>query len=299
MDKTRVKCIIVGVGGGIMAIKTTSIKSKNKKTYNYDPQSAAKEAYQSYRQLEASTPDYTTKIGKLAQDIANRERFSYNPATDAAYQYYADRYRRQGKLAMQDTVGQATQLSGGYDNSYANTVGQQQYNAYLAELGGVIPSLKDAALNTYNAEGNDLNNRLAALQAAQAARDGKIDAAYQRWATLQSAADAAVKAKTGGGGSGGRGGRRGSGGSSNATAIKNASLDTLAQSFGGELMAYRSAYAVNNGGAVNAPYTLDGQVVSGNRVDDNTQFRMIDYLVSEGFTKTRAKELLKYMGFSD
>ena len=278
-----------------MAIKTTSIKSKSKtKTYNYDPQSAAKEAYQSYRQLEASTPDYTTKIGKLAQDIANRERFSYNPATDAAYQYYADRYRRQGKLAMQDTVGQATQLSGGYDNSYANTVGQQQYNAYLAELGGVIPSLKDAALNTYNAEGNDLNNRLAALQAAQAARDGKIDAAYQRWATLQSAADAAVKAKT----SGGSGGRGGSGGY-NARAIKNASLDTLAQSFGGELMAYRSAYAVNNGGAVNAPYTLDGQVVSGNRVDDNTQLKMIDYLVSEGFTKTRAKELLKYMGFSD
>ena len=64
-------------------------------------------------------------------------------------------------------------------------------------------------------------------------------------------------------------------------------------------MAYRSAYAVNNGGAVNAPYTLDGQVVSGNRVDDNTQLKMIDYLVSEGFTKTRAKELLKYMGFSD
>ena len=121
----------------------------------------------------------------------------------------------------------------------------------------------------------------------------------KQWATLQSAADAAAKAKTGGG-SGGSGGRRGgSGGGSNATAIKNASLDTLAQSFGGELMAYRSAYAVNNGGAVNAPYTLDGQVVSGNRVDDNTQLKMIDYLVSEGFTKTRAKELLKYMGFSD
>ena len=275
----------------------TNNKSKSKKTYNYDLQRAAKEAYQSYRQLEASTPDFTSRIGKMALNIANRDGFSYNPATDAAYQYYADRYRRQGKLAMQDTVGQATQLSGGYDNSYANTVGQQQYNAYLAELGGVIPSLKDAALNTYNAEGNDLNNRLAALQAAQAARDGKIDAAYQRWATLQSAADAAAKVKTSGGGSGGR--RGGSGGSSNAAAIKNASLDTLAQSFGGELMAYRSAYAVNNGGAVNAPYTLDGQVVSGNRVDDNTQLRMIDYLVSEGFTKTRAKELLKYMGFSD
>ena len=273
-----------------MAIKTTSIKSKSKKTYNYDLQSAAKEAYQSYRQLEASTPDYTSKIGKLAQDIANRERFSYNPATDAAYQYYADRYRRQGKLAMQDTVGQATQLSGGYDNSYANTVGQQQYNAYLAELGGVIPSLKDAALNTYNAEGNDLNNRLAALQAAQAARDGKVDSAFKRWATLQSAATKATKGKTSGGGSGG---------SSNATAIKNASLDTLARSFGGELMTYRSAYAVNNGGAVNAPYTLGGQVVSGNLVDDNTQLKMIDYLVSEGFTKTRAKELLKYMGFKD
>ena len=166
----------------------TNNKSKSKKTYNYDPQRAAKEAYQTYRQLEASTPDFTSRIGKMALNIANRDSFSYNPATDAAYQYYADRYRRQGKLAMQDTVGQATQLSGGYDNSYANTVGQQQYNAYLAELGGVIPSLKDAALNTYNAEGNDLNNRLAALQAAQAARDGKIDAAYQRQSRQRPAA---------------------------------------------------------------------------------------------------------------
>ena len=272
-----------------MAIKTTSIKSKSKskKTYNYDPQSAAKEAYQSYRQLEASTPDYTTKIGKLAQDIANRERFSYNPATDAAYQYYADRYRRQGKLAMQDTVGQATQLSGGYDNSYANTVGQQQYNAYLAELGGVIPSLKDAALNTYNAEGNDLNNRLAALQAAQAARDGKIDAAYQRWATLQSAADAAVKAKTGGG-SGGSGGRRGGSGGYKSKDWRGMTTEQIAAIVGPDLMQMRSDEYTAKGNDTPQYY---------NKVSDGLVEKMVIAMTDSGMTKAQANAVIKYMGF--
>ena len=268
-----------------MAIKTTSIKSKSKtKTYNYDPQSAAKEAYQSYRQLEASTPDYTTKIGKLAQDIANREKFSYNPATDAAYQYYADRYRRQGKLAMQDTVGQATQLSGGYDNSYANTVGQQQYNAYLAELGGVIPSLKDAALNTYNAEGNDLNNRLAALQAAQAARDGKIDAAYQRWATLQSAADAAAKAKTGGGGSGGRGGS----GGYKSKDWRGMTTAQIAAIVGPDLMQMRSDEYTAKGNDTPQYY---------NTVSDDLVEKMVIAMTDSGMTKAQANAVIKYMGF--
>lgn len=273
-----------------MAIKTTSIKSKSKtktKTYNYDPQSAAKEAYQSYRQLEASTPDYTTKIGKLAQDIANRERFSYNPATDAAYQYYADRYRRQGKLAMQDTVGQATQLSGGYDNSYANTVGQQQYNAYLAELGGVIPSLKDAALNTYNAEGNDLNNRLAALQAAQAARDGKIDAAYQRWATLQSAADAAAQAKTSGG-RGGSGGRRGGSGGYKSKDWRGMTTAEIAAIVGPDLMQMRSDEYIAKGNDTPQYY---------NTVSDDLVEKMVIAMTDSGMTKAQANAVIKYMGF--
>lgn len=272
--------------------KNTTLNSVSKKTYTYDPTKAAAEAYTAYRRQEASAPDYTKQIDSLARQIANREPFSYNPASDAAYKYYADRYRQQGKLAMQDTIGQATQLSGGYDNSYANTVGQQQYNAYLRELNDVIPSLKSAALDAYNTDGNNLAAALSAYQAAQAANADKTDTLYQRWATLQSAADAANKPKSSGGG------RGGSGGSSNASAIKSASLDTLAASFGSELMKYRSDYAKTNGGNVNAPYLLDGQVTTSNLVDDNTQLKMIDYLVSEGFTKTRAKELIKYMGFA-
>lgn len=272
--------------------KNTTLDSVSKKTYTYNPTKAAAEAYTAYRRQEASAPDYTKQIDSLARQIANREPFSYNPASDAAYKYYADRYRQQGKLAMQDTIGQATQLSGGYDNSYANTVGQQQYNAYLRELNDVLPSLKSAALDAYNTDGNNLAAALSAYQAAQAANADKTDTLYQRWAALQSAADEANKPKSSGGG------RGGSGGSSNASAIKSASLDTLAASFGNELMKYRSDYATANGGNVNAPYLLDGQVTTSNLVDDNTQLKMIDYLVSEGFTKTRAKELLKYMGFA-
>lgn len=272
--------------------KNTTLDSVSKKTYTYNPTKAAAEAYTAYRRQEASAPDYTKQIDSLARQIANREPFSYNPASDAAYKYYADRYRQQGKLAMQDTIGQATQLSGGYDNSYANTVGQQQYNAYLRELNDVLPSLKSAALDAYNTDGNNLVAALSAYQAAQAANADKTNKLFQRWAKLQSATDKANKRKSNGGG------RRKSEGSSNASVIKSASLDTLAASFGSELMKYRSDYATANGGNVNAPYLLEGQVITSNLVDDKTELKMIDYLVSEGFTKTRAKELLKYMGFA-
>ena len=278
-----------------MAIKKTSIttKGQKKKTYTYNPAGAARDAYQRYRELEASEPDYSSRIGKLAKDIAGRKSFEYNPATDAAYQYYADRYRRQGKLAMQDTIGQATQLSGGYDNSYANTVGQQQYNAYLAELGGVIPSLKDAALNTYNAEGNDLNNRLAALQAAQAARDGKIDAAYQRWATMQSAADAAAQAaqaaKSGSSGRSGGGRSGGSGGGSGYTSKKWKGMTTaqIAAVVGPDLMQMRSDEYIGAGNDTPQYY---------NTVSDDLAEKMVISMVDSGMTKTQAKAVLKYMG---
>ena len=275
-----------------MAIKKTSIttKTQKKKTYRYTPAGAAKDAYQRYRELEASEPDYSSRIGKLAKDIAGRKKFSYNPTTDAAYQYYADRYRRQGKLAMQDTIGQATQLSGGYDNSYANVAGQQQYNAYLGELGDILPSLKEAALGVYTAEGDDLNNRLAALQAAQATRDGKIDAAYQRWATMQSAADAAAQAaKSGGSGRSGGGRSGGSGGGSGYTSKKWKGMTTaqIAAVVGPDLMQMRSDEYIGAGNDTPQYY---------NTVSDDLAEKMVISMVDSGMTKSQAKAVLKYMG---
>lgn len=50
---------------------------------------------------------------------------------------------------MRDTVGNASSLTGGYGNSYAVTAGQGAYNTHLEKLQDVIPSLMEAAYNSY------------------------------------------------------------------------------------------------------------------------------------------------------
>lgn len=100
--------------------------------------------------------------------ILNREKFSYDLNADALYQQYKDQYTLAGQTAMQDTMGQAAAMTGGYGNSYAQTVGQQQYQGYLQQLNDKIPELYELALNAYNQETSDLYNRYGMLSDAEA-----------------------------------------------------------------------------------------------------------------------------------
>ena len=75
----------------------------------------------------------------------NRGDFQFDVNADALYQQYKDHYTQPGKTAMQDTVGKAAALTGGYGSSYAQTVGQQAYQAHLKQLGaGVCPGPAEA-----------------------------------------------------------------------------------------------------------------------------------------------------------
>lgn len=94
----------------------------------------------------------------------DREDFSYDPERDPFYRQYAQTYRQLGRLAMEDTVGIATGLTGGYANSYAETAGQQAYNSYLQRLQDVLPTLYGNAYERYQAEGESLYNEAVWLQ---------------------------------------------------------------------------------------------------------------------------------------
>ena len=101
---------------------------------------------------------------KNAMDkILNREKFSYDLNGDALYQQYKDKYIQQGKMAMQDTMGQAAAMTGGYGNSYAASVGNQAYQASLENLNDIVPELYQMAYDKYNQEGQDLYNQYAML----------------------------------------------------------------------------------------------------------------------------------------
>lgn len=100
--------------------------------------------------------DYKAQLDSLYDQVTGREKFSYDMNADVLYQQYKDMYTKSGQKAMQDTLGQATALTGGYDNSYAQTAAQQTYNDYLGSLNDKVPELYQMAYDRYQQEGDDL-----------------------------------------------------------------------------------------------------------------------------------------------
>lgn len=114
------------------------------------------------------------QLQTLYDQIAGRESFSYDPEEDETYRRYARLYAAQGAAAMEDTMGQAASLTGGYGSSYAQAVGQQAYDRYLGELAALVPELRQAALAEYRQEGQALTDRYNMLNQQE-------KAGYDRW----------------------------------------------------------------------------------------------------------------------
>lgn len=106
---------------------------------------------------------WQSQLTDVINKIMNREKFSYDVNGDALYQQYKDQYVTQGQMAMQDAMGQAAAMTGGYGNSYAQSVGQQTYQGYLQQLNDKVPELYQLALSKYNQEGQDMLNQYALL----------------------------------------------------------------------------------------------------------------------------------------
>ena len=102
----------------------------------------------------------------IMQQITNPKEFKYSFDGDALYKQMADRYVRQGKQAMMDTMGQAAGLTGGYGNSYAQTAGQQAYDQYLQGLNDKALDYYDRAYQRYLDEQNGLINRYGVVSQA-------------------------------------------------------------------------------------------------------------------------------------
>lgn len=102
---------------------------------------------------------WKTQLDDTINKLLNREKFSYDLNGDALYQQYKDKYIQQGKLAMDDAIGQASAMTGGYGNSYAQSVGQQAYQAQLDNLNDMVPEFYQMALDKYNMEGQGLYNQ--------------------------------------------------------------------------------------------------------------------------------------------
>ena len=130
----------------------------------YSPSGAVSQAKAYLQQVQSRRPGayqsrWDAELDSLYDQITNRKPFQYDLNQDALYQQYKEQYQRLGRTAMQDTMGQAASLTGGYGSTYAEQVGQQAYNAYLQSLNNIVPELYDRAYGRYQDEGQDLYNR--------------------------------------------------------------------------------------------------------------------------------------------
>ncbi len=163
------------------------ITPTNPKDYAYDPNTneAYLNALKALEQANKNAPtygaSYDQQLEELYDKIVNREDFTYDLNADALYEQYQQKFTALGDQAMQDTMGQAAALTGGYASSYAQNAGQQAYNQYLTQLNDIVPDIYNQAYGRYQDEGQDLLNQYGMLGDMAEDEYGKYMDAYNQW----------------------------------------------------------------------------------------------------------------------
>lgn len=107
----------------------------------YTPSRETQDAKRSWEELAANRPEdytspYTERMEELLRQMEGRGPFAYDPSRDDTFQRYARLYQRQGQTAMEDALGQAAGLTGGYDSTYAQQAGPAGVWPLYAGAGG-------------------------------------------------------------------------------------------------------------------------------------------------------------------
>ena len=165
---------------------------------DYKESDTVSQAFAALEQHMAAKPgDYQStwqgQINDLIDRIMNREDFSYDINSDALYQQYKDQYTALGKMAMQDTMGQAAAMTGGYGSSYASTAGNQAYQSYLSQLNEVVPELYGMARDQYNQEGQEMYTQYGLLADQENQDYGRWADSYNQWASEREHLEGAYK----------------------------------------------------------------------------------------------------------
>ena len=128
----------------------------------YKPSSSVNRYRSLLADKEQDKPDayenrYTDKIDGILDGIMGRKAFDINTDKNyaALYDTMKESYLNAGNKAMRDTIGNISSLSGGYGNSYAQTVGSQAYDNYLQNLNAKNMELANMAYGMYR---DDVNN---------------------------------------------------------------------------------------------------------------------------------------------
>lgn len=108
--------------------------------------------------------NYSDDIKRLYDELWGRKAFSYDPETDELYSYYRDAYRREGKRAMEDLLGNLSANTGGVASSYATLAASQAYDYYNQRVADAIPKLYESAYDKYTDETKRLLDEILSVQ---------------------------------------------------------------------------------------------------------------------------------------
>lgn len=128
--------------------------------------------------LSSGRTSYSDKLDEIMAQISGRDKFSYDFNTDPMFLSALQSSMNQGRLAMQDTMGQASALTGGYGSSYGQAVGNQAYNAEIQKAYDNLPEFYGMALDAYNNETQGLLNQLDMYGTADANEYDRLANAY-------------------------------------------------------------------------------------------------------------------------
>lgn len=115
---------------------------------------------QQLEKIQSGKTSYTDQIKDMMDKIVNREKFSYDVDTDPLFQQALSSAMKSGNQAMQDTIGQASALTGGYGSTYATSVGNQVYNSFIEDAYDNLPQYYQMALEAYQMEGDEMYRQL-------------------------------------------------------------------------------------------------------------------------------------------
>lgn len=118
---------------------------------------AAEKSYNKALKKGFNAP-YKSQLNNVVGQITG-SKFEYDLNKDALYNQYKEQYQAMGNTAMQEAQADATALTGGFANSYAETAGQRAYNSYIQQLQNIVPQLYSQARQNYDTELSNLYNK--------------------------------------------------------------------------------------------------------------------------------------------
>jgi hypothetical protein len=130
------------------------------------------------QKIQSGKTSYSDQVKEMMDKIMNREKFSYDVDTDPLFQQALASAMNSGKIAMQDTIGQASALTGGYGSTYATTAGNQAYNSFIEDAYDNLPQYYQLALEAYQMEGDEMFRQYGMLSAEDDKEFNRNVAAY-------------------------------------------------------------------------------------------------------------------------